>query len=119
MNEELRMNKEEILHFIDTLNKNSFEYVGIMHLSSGCREIVESHIKFIDDLGVEPIKKIEVCLPLDFYNDEKIRQFDLIFVTEIRGVYVYKLCDLKNKLENEMFSKFTKHRCILTLGGAQ
>jgi len=110
----MELTEKQIVQEIDEMNKDGFNYVGVHHVRSGDRAEVESHAKFIKDLKTKPFKEIKIRYP-QIPGIEKIREY--VITIEVGSTYIniYKIDDVKDKIEEMTKQKLSKHKCIVML----
>jgi hypothetical protein len=100
------MSKKRAIERLDYLNKDNFEYIGILHDQGGSKNYIWSVFNFLDSLEVKPQEKIKI------YSQGMFD--DSVFMTIVvhnTYMYIYKLEDVKDKID----VSFSKKKCILVL----
>ena len=107
------LSQKQIVELLDKLNKDSFEYIGVMHIRSGYIPEVEAHNMFIKELNAKPIKEIEMRDPLTEREEREKRWWvkNAIVVNVSPGyVNIYRVNDVEHKIKN-----ISKEKCIMIL----
>jgi hypothetical protein len=107
----LKMTHDEVIKMIDEMNKEKFEYIGVLYHISGDRYLVERTRDFFANLKAEPIKEIEVATTIDPRLNNKFKAFVIINVGEVR-YNIYRLEDIKLKRLKDLCSK---EKCMVRL----
>jgi hypothetical protein len=100
---------KELVKKMDDLNKEKFKYVGVWHIRSGCREEVQDHKNFINNLEAKPIIEIKIRKPKTPLEEE-IEKYSLVIEISPPYVNIYNVDDVKDKLEG-----ISIHKCLVKL----
>ena len=105
------LSQKQIISLLDDLNKDSFQYVGIMHIRTGYRLEIEAHKMFLEELNAKPIKEIEMHNPLTEFERNKWWVKNAIVVNVSSAfVNIYRVKDVEHKIRN-----MSKEKCIMIL----
>jgi hypothetical protein len=102
------MSTQDMIEELDNMNKEQFKYIGIQYNTAGYRPEVESHLKFIKSLKLNPIKTIKIHNPRK--NPLGIERKFIIINMENTYVNIYFLNDVINKIPG-----LTREKCIAIL----
>jgi hypothetical protein len=104
-----RKTQKELVNHLDNLNKDEFTYIGIIHETSGNRDLVDTTKDFLKEIGAT---KDVMTFSLAHEKVDTPLMNNFIYITIYSTSFsICKLSDIKKEYTKHL----TKQKCVIKL----